>query len=113
MACIGEGIERFQAYPLPQDQAIETSLRHWPLQEPVLGPEHWVLFHPAQYRQPGFPFLPFTVDTMCRGVCFRDAFSGLTLWVPEEFRCGLPGDVHLYKEEHANADAQSASPDAF
>src|SRR5262249_20914103 len=66
MACIGEAVERFQTYPLPQDQSIETSLRNWPIDEPALGPENWVLFHPEQYRRSGFPFLPFTEDTVCR-----------------------------------------------
>ena len=47
-------------------------------------PERWVLFHPEQYALPGFPYHAFTRDTVCRWVCFREAFSGSPHWVPEE-----------------------------
>jgi ribosomal protein S12 methylthiotransferase accessory factor len=43
-----------------------------------------VLFHPEQYALPGFPYRPFTPDTVCRWVCFRQATTGLPFWVPEE-----------------------------
>jgi len=89
-ACAGEGIERLFAYPLDQDAAIEASHDHWPMAEPAIAPERWVLFHPQQYQLAGFPFEPLTGSTRCRWVCFREASSGEPYWVPEEFAYLLP-----------------------
>jgi len=84
-ACVGEAIERFQAYALPADEIVESSCADWPLDEPAVGPEGWVLFHPDQYRSRLFPFAPFSRDTRCRWVCFREAGTGSPRWIPEEF----------------------------
>lgn len=81
-ACVGEGIERLQPYALPEDEMLEASAAEWPLEEPPVDPERWVLFHPDQYRQPRFPFVPFTQETRCRWVCFREAASGEPRWIP-------------------------------
>jgi ribosomal protein S12 methylthiotransferase accessory factor len=83
--CVGEAIERLQPQPLARDQAIEASFQNWPLDEPAVAPERWVLFHFEQYAQPGFPFVPFTRETVCRWVCFRQAMTGAPFWVPEDF----------------------------
>jgi thiazole/oxazole-forming peptide maturase SagD family component len=83
-AGVGEAIERWQSWPLPCDHAVESSYQDWPLDEPVLGPGRWVLFHPEQYDVPHFPYRPFTRTTVCRWVCSRQAISGLPFWVPEE-----------------------------
>ncbi|MBI3857763.1 MAG: YcaO-like family protein, partial [Planctomycetes bacterium] len=81
---IGEAIERIQAYPLPVDASVEASVSDWPLEEPAVGPGRWTLFHPDQYHSPGFHFAPFTRETRCRWVCFREAVSGAPHWIPEE-----------------------------
>src|SRR5262245_49679494 len=96
MACVGEAIERLQPYPLPGDRSLRASFAHWPLDEPAIVPEEWVLFHPEQYAQPGFPFEPFTRATECRWVCFRHATDGSPCWVPEEFAFLFtrPGEPH-------------------
>lgn len=83
-ACVGEAVERWQPYPLPQDRAVEASFNRWPLDEPAVEPGRWVLFHAEQYAQADFPFAPFTAATVCRWVCFRLAVSGEPCWVPEE-----------------------------
>jgi ribosomal protein S12 methylthiotransferase accessory factor len=83
-AGVGEAIERWQTWPLPGDGVVEAGFRDWLLAEPAVGPERWVLFHPEQYALPGFPYQPFTPETICRWVCFRQAFSGAPFWVPEE-----------------------------
>jgi ribosomal protein S12 methylthiotransferase accessory factor len=83
-ACIGEAIERLQAYALPGDGVIDARLSEWPLEEPAIGPERWTLFHPDQHCLPGFPFVPFTREQRCRWVCFRDAATGSPQWIPEE-----------------------------
>jgi ribosomal protein S12 methylthiotransferase accessory factor len=83
-AGVGEAIERWQSWPLPCDRAIESSYRAWPLGEPAIAPDRWVLFHPEQYALPRFPYQPFTPDTVCRWVCARQACTGAPAWVPEE-----------------------------
>ncbi|HEY7426410.1 MAG TPA: YcaO-like family protein [Gemmataceae bacterium] len=83
-AAVGEAIERWQSWPLPCDRAVEACFRHWPLDEPAVGPGRWVLFHPEQYALPDFPYQPLTPTTVTRWLCFRQAFSGLPCWVPEE-----------------------------
>jgi thiazole/oxazole-forming peptide maturase SagD family component len=82
-ACVGEAIERVQAYPLPVDRLIEATFPE--LDEPAVEPERWVLFHPDHYRSSQFPFVPFSRATRCRWVCFREAGTGLPRWIPEEF----------------------------
>src|SRR5262249_39940875 len=57
----------------------------WTRDEPAIEPERWTLFHADQYRSPGFPFAPFTRETTCRWVCFREAGTGSPRWIPEEF----------------------------
>ena len=89
-ACVGEGIERLFAYPTKQDATIESSYESWPLDEPAIAPERWVLFHPQQYGSGDFPFDPLTRQTRCRWICFRDVSSGEPQWVPEEFAYLLP-----------------------
>lgn len=89
-ACAGEAIERLFAYPTEQDAAIESSYEDWPLHEPAIPPDRWVLFHPQQYARDDFPFEPLTSQTCCRWVCFRDVSNGEPQWVPEEFAYLLP-----------------------
>jgi ribosomal protein S12 methylthiotransferase accessory factor len=83
-ACAGEAIERLTAYPLPDDQAVVAAHAAWPLDEPPIAPESWVLFHADQYRATGFPFRPLTRSTVCPWVCCRQAVTGLPFWVPAE-----------------------------
>ena len=84
-ACVGEAIERLQPQALPRDCCVEAAFESWPLNEPPVAPERWVLFHAEQYAQRDFPFQPLTRATKCRWVCFRQALSGEPWWVPEEF----------------------------
>lgn len=83
-SCVGEAIERCQPYGLPAHRAIECSYRNWPLDEAAITPARWVLFHKDQYNLPGFPFPPFTEETVCNWLCCREARTGTPVWVPEE-----------------------------
>ena len=95
-ACLGEGVERLEPYPLPGDVAVESSYRRWPLDEPAVDPGRWVLFHREQYAQEGFPFEPFTPDTPTSWVPFREVQSGEAVWVPREMGYLFlgPGERH-------------------
>ena len=98
MAGVGEAIERWLPQPLPLDRALETSFARWSLDELIIEPERWVLFHPQQNEQAGFPFQPFTRESVCRWVCCRQALTGEPWWVPEEFVFLAPrsGGLHQF-----------------
>ena len=100
LACLGEGVERVLARALPCDATVRSSWAAWPLDEPAVEPERWVLFHPDQYALEGFPFTPLTPETVCRWVCSRQATIGAPVWVPEElvFLTPRPGECqrHTY-----------------
>jgi ribosomal protein S12 methylthiotransferase accessory factor len=117
-AGVGEAIERWHCRPTPQDQIITASCGDWPLDEPAIEPERWVLFHPEQYAQQGFPFQPFRRQSVISWVCCRQAASGQPWWAPEELvflqrratgqhqlgpaistglSCGRPGDPVLLR----------------
>jgi ribosomal protein S12 methylthiotransferase accessory factor len=83
-ACVGEAIERMDPAPLSCDEFIEANWQTWPLDEPAVHPGRWVLFHPEQYAEPNFPFVPLSRETDCRWVCFRNVGTGSPMWVPED-----------------------------
>lgn len=83
-ACRGEAVERWRAGAEPNDSVVESSFERWPRDERSIEPERWVLFHPEQYAQPGFPFRPFGRDTAVRWVAMRDALTGEPAWIPDE-----------------------------
>jgi ribosomal protein S12 methylthiotransferase accessory factor len=92
-ACAGEAIERFQAYQLPADGIIESSIDNWPVDEAFLKPDQCVLFHDEQYATPGFPFERFSRLTRCRWVCCRRPDDGEPCWTPAEM-------VYLFSSQH-------------
>ena len=96
-ACVGEAIERLQAHALPDDQVIHARYADWPLDEAVVPPERWVLFHPEQYQQQGFPFKPFTPRTECAWVCCRQALSGDPCWAPADLVWLNAGAGHVHR----------------
>ncbi len=83
-ACWGEAVERCQTFPLATDRVVDACWADWPLPEPAIPPERWVLFHPDQYALRGFGFQPFDRGTRCRWVALRDALTGRAVWAPEE-----------------------------
>lgn len=91
-ACLGEAIERLAPAPARRDRLITASYAGWPLRdEPAVPPTAWVLFHPEQHAQPGFPFAPFGPHTECEWVAFRELLSGDPRWVPLELGYLQPG----------------------
>ncbi len=95
-ACIGEALERFEAWLDPRDLVIEASYARWPLEEPAIAPGAFALFTPEQHASEGFPFEPFEESTKTRWVAFRGVADGEPAWVPDAF-AGLfaaPGEGH-------------------
>ncbi|MBI4862940.1 MAG: YcaO-like family protein [Candidatus Riflebacteria bacterium] len=93
---VGEAIERLQTQPLSQDDVRVSTRDRWRWPEPAVDPDRWVLFHPDQYAQAGFPFEPFTGSTECGWVRFRRALHGGPCWVPLDlaFLNPLPDQPH-------------------
>jgi ribosomal protein S12 methylthiotransferase accessory factor len=96
LACLGEAIERLQAYRLPCDGFREASFADWNFSEPAIDPARWVLFHREQYAQPGFPFEPLTRASVCRWICFRDARSGEPCWIPDDMAFLFSAGKHRF-----------------
>ena len=49
---------------------------------PALAPEELVLYSPAQYAAPGFPFVELSRDLVVDWVPAADALTGQEIWVP-------------------------------
>ncbi len=96
MGTLGEGIERWQPWPLPCDVTRRGRYADWTGPEPAVDPARWVLYLPEQYAKPGFPFRPFTADTETSWCRFRAVADGSPWWVPEDFAFLFPrpGEAH-------------------
>ena len=68
----------------------------------ALGPDDVPLFSPEQYARPGFPYVPFTVDTPLRWIDGVDLLSGDVVAVPAQM-------VLLYYKHHPE-EARIAYP---
>ncbi len=99
LACLGEAIERMLARALPCDDSVQAAWA-WPLKEKAVDPRRWVLFHPDQYAEKGFPLAPLTPETVCRWVCCRDSATGAPVWVPEEMVFLLPRPGECQRHVH-------------
>ncbi len=95
LAGMGEAIERWQTHRLPGDRVVAAGFEDWPLPDPAIAPDRWVLFHPEQHSQDGFPFEALTPATELDWVAFRDAASGEPYWVPAAlaFMDLRPGEI--------------------
>lgn len=96
MATIGEGVERWQPWPLPGDRAVRGSLAGWTSDEPAVDPSRWALYLPEQHTAPGFPFAPFDAASEVDWYRFRAVADGEPWWVPEDFAFLFPrpGEAH-------------------
>jgi ribosomal protein S12 methylthiotransferase accessory factor len=99
-AGVGEAVERWLPCPLAQDQCVESSFGDWPQDEPALGQDRWVPFHPEQFVPRGFPFAPWAKDSVRRWVCCREVGAGAAAWAPLE---------HVFLADRA-ADARPFGP---
>ena len=95
LAAVGEAVERWQTHPLPGDATHRARAGELP---GALGPQAFVLFSPAQYAQPGFPFVPVPGDQPLDWVAFRRVADGARAWVPRElaFMDLRPGALHRF-----------------
>lgn len=111
-ACLGEGIERILARPIPADSTVHCAYSNWSLPESAIPPEHWGLFHREQYASEGFPFQPLTSSTECRWACCREAVSGNAVWVPEELVYLMPRSGKLQQFTFGFSTGLSCGPTA-
>ncbi|MCC7376036.1 MAG: TOMM precursor leader peptide-binding protein [Verrucomicrobiales bacterium] len=83
LSAIGEAIERY-APSLPDHRRIRwCRLRE--LSGEILDPREVPLYRPAQYRRPGFPFVPFDPDVVHPWVDGHWIGTGQRVWVPAVF----------------------------
>ncbi|HID90172.1 MAG TPA: hypothetical protein EYP52_10775 [Anaerolineae bacterium] len=88
---VGEGFERYLCFIYAQ------YIRHVPglirvatyrelreAGERALGPEELYLFHPRQYAQENFPFVPLQEDTLLSWIRGTDLLTGDVVWAPAQ-----------------------------
>jgi ribosomal protein S12 methylthiotransferase accessory factor len=97
LAAVGEAIERWQTHRLPGD-AVRRGPATGDGIDGAIDPAAWVLFHPAQHAQPGFPFVPVASAGELDWVAFRRVADGARAWVPTElaFMDLRAGAVHRF-----------------
>ena len=81
-AAIGEALERYSGSYVPHERIVVASARE--LGGTAVDPERFALFSEAQYRDPAFPFRPFTRE---RAVGWIEGFSvpdGLPAYLPAQ-----------------------------
>ena len=81
-AAIGEAVERYCGNFVPADLRRASFAELAEAGEVALDPAELVLYSPAQYREPGFPFVPLTRDLRVLWTTGRDLVDGASLWVP-------------------------------
>lgn len=79
---VGEAMERYSACHVEPDRLVLASARR--LGPAALRPAELGLFSSAQYLEDGFPYRPFTSDTLLRWVEGVDLATGAPAWVPAE-----------------------------
>ena len=82
-AAIGESLERYSALVVRTDELIRTTPRS--LGPVAVRPERFALFHPTQYANSTFGFVPFTEETEA---LFAPAWS-----LPDGRRAYLPAEL--------------------
>jgi ribosomal protein S12 methylthiotransferase accessory factor len=80
-AAIGEALERYCA-GRPVCEVMYASAEE--LGAEAMWPTKWSLFHPRQYAQEGFGYVPFTADLRVGWVRARDLARGGETWVPAQ-----------------------------
>jgi ribosomal protein S12 methylthiotransferase accessory factor len=92
-AALAEAIERYSAAYVPDDELVLASASE--LHGKTPPPERFALFHPRQHEAQGFPFVPFTDETVVRWVRGFSLPSGADVYLPAQlvfipkgFACG-------------------------
>jgi bacteriocin biosynthesis cyclodehydratase domain-containing protein len=80
LATLGETVERYAAGLFRRADLVLSSYAG--LDEPAVAPEVFALYSPEQYGQPGFPYAPFTADTVVRWVRAVRQRDGAVVRVP-------------------------------
>jgi ribosomal protein S12 methylthiotransferase accessory factor len=83
MKAVGETIERYCSAFYDEDELVFGTQED--MRGSALHPESFALFSSAQYRQPGFPFRPFTSGTPVAWTLGRSLFRDCPTWAPAAF----------------------------
>jgi len=79
---VGEALERYSACLVPAGRLVVSSARR--LGPAALTPGERACFSAAQYREPGFPYAPLSLDSVIPWVDGVDLVTGRPAWAPAE-----------------------------
>lgn len=83
LAAIGECVERYSGNWIDPARLIRASYEQLVAKgERAVDPMELVLFSPAQYAAPGFPFVPFTRDLPVHWIAGRSLSLDRDVWLP-------------------------------
>ena len=82
LGTIGETLERYCAAFCDPEEMITNSYAQ--LTQPAVHPEQFALFHPEQYQDINFPFVPFTEESPTSWVPCTDLTTGEACLYPGE-----------------------------
>src|SRR5665213_1931383 len=81
-AAVGEALERYSGTFVPHEALVTATARE--LGDEAVAPEQFALFSEAQYATAGFPFQPFTSDTLVPWVRGCSVADRSPAWLPAE-----------------------------
>ncbi|HSP73131.1 MAG TPA: YcaO-like family protein [Gaiellaceae bacterium] len=108
-AAVGEAVERYSATYLPADRIVRATAAE--LGDEAVAPERFALFAEAQYREPGFPFVPFDRQTRVPWVLGCDLRDGRPAWLPAEL-VFLGDQGSSSRIGYATSNGAACAPDA-
>jgi ribosomal protein S12 methylthiotransferase accessory factor len=88
---VGEAVERYCSAIYDVDELPLFAYRDAP--GPAVAPGELALYSPEQYESPGFPWVPFGIDTPVRWTPALDLTTGATTFVPA---CRVFMPYHYY-----------------
>jgi ribosomal protein S12 methylthiotransferase accessory factor len=83
LKAVGESVERYCAAQWDEDSLVAASYQE--LGPEAVHPDEFVLFYPAQYDEPAFPWSPFHTDVTVRWARGTSLLSGEPRYVPATF----------------------------
>lgn len=80
LTTIGEVVERYCPVFYDKKSFIKSSFNNFP--NKAIHPDNIALFHPKQYENIKFPFVPFTEDVEVHWTSCKSLLSGEEIWFP-------------------------------
>jgi len=107
-AAIGETIERYSGLFVPPDRLVRTTAAA--LGASTVPPARFALFHPKQHDSPGFPFAPYTEDTVTDFVEGMSLVDGSTSYLPAELVYMCPPTAYGRRIAYVTSSGLACGP---